>query len=141
MKKLLIVLCALAFISASFFTSCKKYEDGPAISLRTKKARLQGDWQLESFSINEVDQTAAATTQYGSNFTWDIEKDGGYKMTGTYTDDGTWKFGEDKDDVYFQSSKTGAGEQAYRILRLANKELWLKQVQANGDVKKWKLKQ
>ena len=28
-------------------TSCKKYEDGPAISLKSKNKRLVGDWELE----------------------------------------------------------------------------------------------
>lgn len=141
MKKLILVICTLAFISTTLITSCKKYEDGPAFSLRTKKARIQGDWELDSYSINGDDVTADMKLLMGANFTLDIEKDGGYKSTGTSTDEGKWKFGEDKDDVYFQSNEAGAKEEAYRILRLKNKELWLKQVQSNGDIHIMKLKQ
>ena len=141
MKKLITVLCALAFISTTLLTSCKKYVDGPAISLRSKKARLQGDWQIDSYSVNGVDKTSELKTLYGANFRWDIEKDGHYKMSGTFTSSGTWKFGEDKDDVYFLSTDTGSVEESYRILRLANKELWLRQIETNGDTQQLKLKQ
>jgi len=42
MKKLLLVLaCGLMILQ-----SCKKYEDGPAFSLRSKAARLEGKWCL-----------------------------------------------------------------------------------------------
>jgi hypothetical protein len=141
MKKLIIALCTLTFISTTILTSCKKYEDGPAFSLRTKKARLQGDWKIDSFSIDGVDYTDDFKNLYGANYTWDIEKGGEYRITGTDPDKGSWKFGEDKDDVYFTSDDPGSQEEAYRILRLANKELWLKQTQPNGEVITIKLKQ
>ena len=47
-KKLITIICILAFISITLITSCNKYVDGPAFSLRTKKARLQGFWKVES---------------------------------------------------------------------------------------------
>lgn len=31
-----------------FFSSCKKYEEGPLISFRTKQHRIEGKWQLTS---------------------------------------------------------------------------------------------
>ena len=141
MKKLIIILCAFAFISTPILTSCKKYADGPAFSLRTKKARLQGNWKIDSYTYNGEDKTSDMTTRLGADFVWNIEKGGSYKTTGILPDDGTWKFGEDKDDVYFQSSAANAKEESYRILRLANKQLWLKQVQTNGDIEILKLKQ
>lgn len=114
--------------------SCSKYEDGPAFSLLSKKERLCGDWELETALYNDVDYTASFLTFAGANYRVDIEKDGGYRIEGANPDEGTWEFGEDKDDVRFKSNNSSVGESSYRILRLKSKELWVKQTQTNGDV-------
>lgn len=132
--KIILKLFIVFTLFIGFTTSCKKYVDGPAFSLRTKKARLCGDWKIQSVTVNGNDMTSAFNTLLGANYVLDIEKDGGYKATGTFSDDGKWSLGEDGDDVYFTSSKPGSLEQANRILRLKNKELWLKQTGYNGDV-------
>jgi len=46
MRNLIFVLLTL------FATSCGKYDEGPDFSLRTRKARLVGTWQLEKIFIN-----------------------------------------------------------------------------------------
>jgi hypothetical protein len=43
---ILMLLCAVCFLS------CKKGEDDPAISLHTRKARLAGNWRVESGNFN-----------------------------------------------------------------------------------------
>lgn len=132
MKSILRIALALTLIF-TLTTGCKKYVDGPAFSLLTKKSRLCGDWKIQTVTVNGTDVTAITTALLGANYTVDIEKDGKYRIFGAVADDGTWKFGEDKDDVYFTSSKAGSVEQAYRILRLKSKELWLRQTASNGD--------
>ncbi|MGZ3900983.1 MAG: hypothetical protein ACXVNM_14665 [Bacteroidia bacterium] len=129
-QRILFVFALVAFI----FTGCNKYQDGPKFSLLTKKARLTGDWKIDKVYFNGNDITDAYKTAVGANFVLDIEKDGNYKVTGNFPDQGKWKFGEDKDDVYFTPNSTGI-EDAERILRLKNKELWLRHTESNGDVK------
>lgn len=58
MKKITRML-ALALTVAVIAPSCGKYEDGPGISLRTKKARMAGDWKLASLNLVEVDTDAS----------------------------------------------------------------------------------
>lgn len=140
MKTLIKLSLILTLVLVSV-TSCKKYEDGPAFSLRTKKARITGEWKIESVTFKGSDVTAATTAILGANYMLEIEKDGKYKIVGNFPDDGTWKFGEDKDDIYTTSSKAGSVEQSFRILRLMNKELWLRQTASNGDVSIFKYKQ
>lgn len=36
---------------------CKKYEEGPLLSLRSKTQRLMGGYELEKYSIDEIDLT------------------------------------------------------------------------------------
>jgi hypothetical protein len=141
MKKFILILGTIGFLSTGLITSCKKYEDGPAFSLRTKKARLTGDWKIDKVLYNNEDITADYIDGVGANFVLDIEKDGTYKQMGKVTDAGTWKLGEDKDDVFFLSNDPGSKEEAFRITRLKNKELWLKQTQSNGDIFIQKFKQ
>ncbi|MCB0395212.1 MAG: hypothetical protein KDD36_01080 [Flavobacteriales bacterium] len=129
-RNLLIAFVAVACV----LTACKKYEEGPAFSLRSAKARLSGDWKVASFSIDGVDQTASYLATIGNNFVIDIEKDGKYRVEGSFTDEGSWELGEDGDDVRFKSDAAGSTEDSYRILKLKNKELWLKQTQTNGEV-------
>jgi hypothetical protein len=46
MKNLFKITSVLVLIL--FFTACKKYEDGPLISFRSKQHRLEGKWKLTS---------------------------------------------------------------------------------------------
>ena len=143
------ILFALAIIilGLTVLPACKKYVDGPMISLRSKKARVTGDWKLESVTMTESGASSGTdiTGTYSSNFEWNIESDYSFKMksvgTGTLLTDisGTWKFGEDKDDIYFTPS--GGSESSYRITRLKNTELWFYNTTSNGSKLAFKLKQ
>ena len=60
-------------------SSCRKYSDGPAFSLLTKKSRLCHDWVLLTHFINDEDNTDKSVTIKMS-----IEKDGTYSISETY---------------------------------------------------------
>ena len=136
MKKFIVAaLIALAGISVTF-SSCNKYEDGPKISLLTKKARLCNDWVIEKYMVNghdetdATDMTSSIQSFFGNDFVWSIKKDETYSQTGNFNESGTWKLGEDKDDVTFTP---GSGSSStYRILRLKSKELRLRETNSNG---------
>lgn len=132
--KISAALIALTFV----LSACSKYEDGPSFSLLTKKKRLQGEWVVESATYNDQDATAQFLAVAGSNYVLEIEKDGEYRTEGSDPDKGTWELGEDKDDIYFQSDDTNAEEVSYRILRLTNKEFWVRHTETNGDI--WEIK-
>jgi hypothetical protein len=132
--KSLIKISVLIIALSSIFVSCKKYEDGPMISLLTKKARITGDWVIDKVTVNGEDKTSDFQAAWGANFVLKIEKDGKYHTDGAYPDAGSWKFGEDKDDVYFTSDQPGSKEQPFHILRLKSKELWLKETDIFANV-------
>ncbi|PLX03120.1 MAG: hypothetical protein C0594_10945 [Marinilabiliales bacterium] len=130
--------------------SCSKYEEGPAFSLRTKKARLAGDWQIEKMFVDgeEVDLTPD-TDSLGFSLGLDVitftfEKDGsgeislnvmGFSLDMPYD----WEFGDSKETLIITMSSTdgmsldmGGGDSSMipdntemTILRLTNDELWL----------------
>ena len=123
--KLILIVTLCTFV----FTDCKKYADGPIFSLRTRKARLEGDWKISKMTLNGVDLT------FNTDYIIHIKKGGTYSISaGSYSDDGKWSMGEDGDDVTFTSNDPNLISQTYRILRLKNKELWWKRTMPNGDV-------
>lgn len=66
----------LAGLIAFGFSGCKKGDSDPAISLRTRKARLVGEWRLASGAVSFT----------GSNYARKYEFDGSnYKQFDTYT--------------------------------------------------------
>ncbi|MBD3636386.1 MAG: hypothetical protein HUJ25_03515 [Crocinitomicaceae bacterium] len=46
MTKQLVVIIFLSGITLAIWSSCKKYDEGPAISLRTKMNRFTGKWKV-----------------------------------------------------------------------------------------------
>jgi len=88
MKKIL-AFTLLSALSISLFDSCKKGEDDPLISLRSRKARMAGEWtvsELESsnsFTSNTNDNGSSSASS--SSFTNSFD---GQNMTET----GTWTF-------------------------------------------------
>lgn len=115
MRKKLInfVFVGIAIAGLSAITGCKKGENDPFLSLRSRKARITGEWKLsEGTSTNTsifggVSNTSTtiytgttcssngSTYQYSETFT--IEKDGTYKVDiiddgYAYSISGNWFF-------------------------------------------------
>jgi len=129
-KKIGALLLAIAIITVFNFHSCKKYEDGPSFSLRSKTARLTGEWEL--IAIGD------SIANYFSEFKF--EKNGDF--TFTWTDggrigfNGDWEFDDKKENITTNFTALGQlQENNYKINRLTNKELWMED--ASNEL--WKL--
>ena len=116
------------------FIGCK-YEEGPKITLLTKKARMENTWNIEK----AMDGGEDVTSEY-DNYTLELEKDGDAKLTAEYTagpfaytgnTDGTWEFENSKENVKFDYEDDDA-DQSYQILKLTSDELWLREI--GGDL-------
>ncbi len=117
MKKSLFTLICLTLI----FSSCKKYEEGPGISLRTKKARVVGEWKMEKLFINDED---TPLTPDEKNIKWIFKKDGNYEyQAATYNEIGTWSFDIKRELIYLTDTEFGYSTSC-KIRRLTNNEMW-----------------
>jgi hypothetical protein len=118
MKKLLFPLVCLTLI----FSSCKKYEEGPGLSFRSKKGRVAGEWKLEKQIENGQDVPLSPDDK---DDTWVFKKDGAYEVQdpGNSTESGTWTFDSKKENIII-SEKTSGISITFKILRLTNKEFW-----------------
>ncbi|MDA9262185.1 hypothetical protein N9P55_00280, partial [bacterium] len=125
--KLITVLFASILI---FGTSCGKYEDGPGLSLRSKKARMANTWKI----VEATDADDDVTTGYAGT-TWTFTKEGDYTKggetaAGTVVEEkGKWEFGkldgEEKKQLIISTDGVVIPKK-WEITRLTNDELWLK---------------
>jgi hypothetical protein len=132
--KRLSTLFLLAVMLTAGLSSCSKYEDGPSLSLRSKKARLCHEWKIvkvtEVVTVDEIDVTA-----HWADLTYDYKKDGAfYRTRNNVTSTGTWKFDDDKENLILTLDGSTTPE-IYEIKRLAYKELWVNSEIANKTTK------
>ena len=113
-----------------FFSACKKYEDGPSMSLHSKKHRVVGPWFISFASEDGADKTADYQTNfYGYELLTNIDNQ--YSITYTYgnifnyAETGTWDF--DKTKEHLLLTKNGSStEKDWTILQLKERALWVR---------------
>jgi hypothetical protein len=139
----------LFLIIIFIITGCKKYDDGPTISFRSKKARVVGKWVTEKWIVDKYELTYILDYDRTAEFT----KDGIYRfhesdpLTLEETNlEGTWDFRSEKEQLIL-GLPTGRDNSMnyvlWDIIRLKNKELWLEMVDysyPNSDIYEWRLK-
>lgn len=111
--------------------SCGKYEEGPGFTLLTKKMRLTNDWDVKEVVYSDGTVVADNDDQYTT-----FEKDGTAKaIDGNLIVTGTWEFSSDKEKLRVTYTYFGQPDtDEFTIIRLTNKELWLKDI--NNDLYK-----
>ena len=133
------VLIALV-ISTLFSTACKRYPDGPLLSIRSKKARVVNVWSAQLISINDRDLTKEYAT-----YTIDFREDNSFlwessllsDTTEVTTMEGTWDFGGLKQELVLTMENTNGAFDTrllyIELLRLKEKELWIRFLSREGD--------
>ncbi|MCU0433868.1 MAG: hypothetical protein MUC87_10475 [Bacteroidia bacterium] len=138
MKKVFASIAIVALLVGSVsVTGCGKYEEGPSLSLRSKKARVVGEWEVEKVIENGVDKTSDYRTFIASE-TFEFKKDETFTTSqtltsllggGTESTSGTWAFASDKEQISTSVTENNVTTTTtVTILRLTNKEFWTKEV-------------
>ncbi|MCX7861815.1 MAG: hypothetical protein N2449_02335 [Bacteroidales bacterium] len=128
MRKLF-VYCMLL----SLLLSCKKYEEGPFISFRSKEERLANTWKVAKYFENGVDKTNDFNNVF-NGYAMTINKDNSYSLSYKlfslmpYSESGTWFFNTDKTSVTFKKNNSSS---TWKILKLYEEELWGEFVDSN----------
>ena len=129
MKTKLLSLIAIGTFALGSLSSCTKYEDGPLLSLRTKKARLTGEWEVVETKVNDETQSDSDSDVF---YTFEKDLDFEYREAGdniSVTAKGEWDFSSGKEKIRITFSNGDVEE--YTILRLTNKELWIEYPEEN----------
>ena len=141
-----IIFKILFLFALLFIISCKKYPDGPLLSLHSKEHRIAGSnnkkWDVSYFSINGYDSTSYLKNQSGyGKYQFEREKDGRAVFVCLSTDlvygiGGYWKFSNHKNNIqvnahslnamHFNLGPYAADDQSWVIQRLTETDLWLK---------------
>ena len=115
-------ILGIFLITIFIFSSCRKYEEGPNVSLVSKKERVSGLWQCQTMYNGDQDVTEQYP-DYCSSCQYAFYKDGNgifyHKGWNTYF---TWKFSIDKEQIII-NFQDGVSE-TWKLLRLTNKEMW-----------------
>ena len=121
MKKLMVGLMPVA-VAGLTVTSCKKYDEGPGLSLKSKKSRVAGEWEVDKYI-----QSDGTESQDNASTVIKFEKDGAYTYTNTGGSfNGTWSFDDKKENIIIEVEFLGqTSKDTTKILRLTNKEFWL----------------
>lgn len=150
---------SLFIVLLLIFSSCGKYEEGPAFSLRTKKMRVTGEWKIDKILVNDEELTSLfddfeeeEEEEEGEEMSFDIpeidlsaltlelNRDNSAELSVnlflfTETETGKWEFTNSKEKLRLYDFGgigdliEGEGE----IIRLTNSELWLRS-EEDGDV-------
>lgn len=114
------LLLIVGAMCTTTFSACKKYENGPRLSLHTKKARIVNVWKYDHVTANGTDVTASYV-----NRSVEFKKDDNYILTdGLYANAGTWQFASDKEDIVLSATNSSSAI-TWHILKLKNRELWV----------------
>lgn len=109
--------------------SCGKYEDGPGFSLKSKKARLVGEWE-----VVEVEDTDLDDEDLKINLEFDKDGDMKFKYTYygyTYSEKGDWEWEDGKASI--EVDLDGYSTE-WEILKLTSEEFWFE----DEDGLEWK---
>ncbi len=132
MKKVaILVLMAIVVI----IPGCKKYEDGPMLSFRSKMHRVVNSWRLDAYYLNGVEATSSLII---TGYTEDYTKAGSYSRSYTkengdlVSETGSWEFDDKKDNllvngvgsIELSNQNSTVTNTRCTILRLKEKELW-----------------
>jgi hypothetical protein len=125
MKKQINFTLMFAVCTIIALSGCK-YEDGPGLSLRSKKSRIAATWEYKKVISNSVDESALYIGD-----TWEMKKDGNFTdLWDGYSDPGKWEFALDKEAIDFRYDDGSIAR--YTIKRLTAKDLWLENIDS-GD--------
>lgn len=114
------IIPILLLIGASL-AGCKKYEEGPSLSLRSRTARVANTWKVESYTINGTDNTSLLVN---INYLETYDKDGNYSYSSSAgTGTGRWEFQSDDMEIK-RSGVSSQSTETLVILRLKEKEFW-----------------
>jgi hypothetical protein len=98
---------------------CKKYPDGPAFSLHSRKERVANTWTVDNYKVNGTDYTSLL-----SGYTETYSKDGNFSYSfGSAAGTGTWVF-ENNDDQIKITGTTNQSDVTLYIMKLEESQFW-----------------
>jgi len=134
-----IFLCCSLAILLLLAESCKKYADGPSLTIYTKKQRVIGVWEFELNPENQRTDWSSSpiTSNWFAGDVIEFTKD--MKVLWNGAESGTWGFDEEKE--YLIVTAFPCCSDGWWITKLENNNIWVQTFAVNStDVYVWHLK-
>jgi len=139
MKKVTSIALMIVFALSLSFIGCKKYQEGPGISLSSKKGRIAAVWTVsETYTDGVLDTCSSDCAASRAASTMEYTKDGKYTSTSVWVisgvalpavvTTGTWELSADKMIIMINPDADSPDEGYYLseyILKLKGKEMWV----------------
>ena len=126
----LVVLIAFAGLLTFGVESCKKYPEGPTISLRSRKERVANTWKVDNYKINGTDFTSLV-----ADYTETYTKDGNYSYKwGILDGTGTWSFQNNDEEIKLTGTSGTQSSHTLIIQKLEEKVFWYYYMDGNDKV-------
>lgn len=130
------VLVAGLAVASFALQGCNTYEDGPAISLKSKNQRLTGEWRLVNINGQTLEQ--------GEEIVFEFEKDGDFifsysyaydGFTETYKYAGSWEWLSGKETIFITGPDLDA--MTFEVQRLSSDELHMRYSYGGSYIQDW----
>jgi hypothetical protein len=116
MNRILAIFCLTLFT----ITACKKYKDGPVVSIWSRKERIEGKWVVAYAEKNQQQITASY-----KDLIWEFTRNFAViETTDTSKRNGIW--GTMTNDKDFVIDYDNGNRSIYEIIRLTRKQFWLR---------------
>ncbi len=120
---------SICFVSMLLILGCKKGEEDPTLSLRTRKERFAGDWNLTRGFVSSTSKNSVVNTSYTesaytttTSLNPDLVINGSYTRTLSINKEGTFIEETYKDDQYTKDQGYWTFLSGNDIEKLKNKE-------------------
>ncbi|MDQ3109131.1 MAG: hypothetical protein M3R17_04475 [Bacteroidota bacterium] len=118
-SKITALFLIIAALAIPTIQSCKKYPEGPSVSLRSREERVANTWKVENYKINSTDYTSLV-----AGYEQTFSKGGAYSYSwGSTNGSGTWAFQNEEAEIRITGVNSQPSETLY-ILKLKEKEFW-----------------
>lgn len=131
MKKIILLSLLFAFVAVGF-NACK-YEEGPGISLRSKTARISGEWILDDVTANGTSIYKEYTLDGTVEFKLNIKDDNTLILSAAGSQiTGEWKFNDDKTELMMKIE--GDSDYDYfKIIQLKNESFIYEEIESASN--------
>ena len=118
-KKQFAVLIIFVSMILVGIQGCKKYPEGPMISLNSRTSRLSNSWKVDNYKVNGDDFTSLV-----SGYTEIFSTDGNYSYKfGLISGTGKWVFQNNDLEVRITGTDNQSSETLF-IQKLEEKQFW-----------------
>lgn len=118
-KKQWSILIVFAVILLLSIQGCKKYPDGPMISLTSRTERVANSWKVDNYKVNGDDYTSLV-----AGYTELFSTDGNYSYKfGLISGTGTWAFQNKDAEIRITGTDNQSNVTLY-IQKLEEEQFW-----------------